>query len=246
MFRIVLEITAVPPYCNAITTVLQCDSHSRSNQVIVRSQIKCVSAAATAAAPLGASAAVRCPVGCAGCCRERHGDRPGGERRFEADPAPGTEVNKGSGPRPGAATAGCPPAPPGPAAGAEPAWRSGGCPAPRCPAGPSGTPAAMGWGSGRAPAEPPRALGRHPPDLGMLKLFFTFPQCHDFRFPPSKKKKASTAQRPIRQRSRQRSRPQPWRSPSPRGPPRRPGCARSCPPGSSCAPARGSSSSPSR
>lgn len=66
------------------------------------------------------------------------------------------------------------------------------------------------FGAGRGAAGPGRAGGVRdrsaPPGaaaahLGILKgcgFFFTFPQCHDFRFPPSKKKKKQPrAERPA-------------------------------------------------
>jgi len=109
------------------------------------------------------------------------------------------------------------------------------------------------FGAGRGAAGPGRAGGVRdrsaPPGaaaahLGILKgcgFFFTFPQCHDFRFPPSKKKKKAAQSRAPRS-----PRPQPWRSRRPTRSLRRPGCARCCRRGNSCAPVRGSCCSPSR
>lgn len=96
-------------------------------------------------------------------------------------------------------------------------------------------------GGVRDRSAPPGAAAAH---LGILKgcgFFFTFPQCHDFRFPPSKKKKKAAQSRAPRS-----PRPQPWRSRRPTRSLRRPGCARCCRRGNSCAPVRGSCCSPSR
>lgn len=188
MFRIVLEITAVPPYCNAITTVLQCDSHSRSNQVIVRSQTKCVSAAATAAAPLGASAAVRCPVGCAGCpsgtASSPAGNGASRLMRARDRSEQGKEPPTGSGHRR------LPPGSAGPRSGSGAGLALRGLPGAALPCGTQRDPGSNGLGQRTRPGGAAPSARPPPPRFGDAETFFHVSAVSRFPLPSFKKKKS--------------------------------------------------------